>query len=165
MINGQSAGTSLAYVFGVYLGDGCISQRKGYDLYNFKMNCIDEDFASATANALSDVLGKEVSVNRCNDSKYTKGFYYAINTSIYINGKMFIDDTQSKTIIPSYVFDWGIESKKMFIIGLMDSEGYVCKKQTIPKDCNKLTNKSYFMGFKVCMEILGTFLFCQLPPN
>ena len=37
-----------------------------------------------------------------------------------------------------------------FIVGLMDSEGFVAERKTVAEDCVIVTNRRYFMGFKSC---------------
>jgi hypothetical protein len=52
-------------------------------------------------------------------------------------------DTEKKRIIPNYVFGWPRELRLAFIVGLMDSEGFVAAN-------SNHTGRRFYMGFKSC---------------
>ena len=142
---GQSAGKSYAYILGVYLGDGCVtrpSSRSAEHRRCFKLNTIDREFAEATARALSEMTGKG-----CHISTHSVRISKNDNHSLYCGCddlcNVLTSDTQDKSIIPAYVWEWPRENKLAFIGGLMDSEGFVAAN-------SNPTNRRYYMGFKCC---------------
>jgi hypothetical protein len=140
----QSAGKSYAYILGVYLGDGCISNTvTSADSQNkrtFRLNTIDEDFALATKEALID-LGAVIVPIRKHDVKNGRP-NHALQCVVDDFGITLQSDTFNKTVIPRYVLEWSRENKLAFITGLMDSEGFVAANSGNP------TNRRYYMGFK-----------------
>lgn len=138
---GQSAGKTYAYLLGVYLGDGCVT-TSGYTSIVFRLNTIDRDFAEATANALLDLTGKRPNIREHTVKKGSNNF--AISHACRGLCEQLVADTQDKQQIPIYVFGWPDELKKEFIIGLMDSEGFVGEQRKNP------TNRRFYMGFKSC---------------
>jgi intein-encoded DNA endonuclease-like protein len=147
-MNRQSAGKSFAYILGVYLGDGCITNQSNRDTLVFKMNTIDYDFAVAVESALIE-LGYNPSIKKHENVKYTQGFIYHIASyTCHDLGLILREDTNNKTIIPEYVFNWPIENIKNFITGLMDSDGFVSHSKTQNKFC---------MGFKKTSQWVPEF--------
>ncbi len=144
MLNiGQSAGKNYAYLLGVYLGDGCVTQSGRTKNLAFRLNTIDMDFAVAVKEALCQLTGKNVWI----------GTYPVKKSSKPNNGlgcvctdfcNHLVEITKNKTIIPDLVTRWPNDIKKEFIIGLMDSEGYVAEDKRVE------TNRRYFMGYKSC---------------
>lgn len=144
----QSAEKSYAYILGVYLGDGCVtmqvSHNSGKEVKHyprFKVNTIDEDFADAVKAALGKLTDRIVTIHKHDVSKSSKP-NYALGCGDPDLCKKLVDDTDSKKIIPDYVFEWDKVRKLAFIAGLMDSEGFISK--------NASREKTYYMGFKCC---------------
>lgn len=139
---GQSAGKSYAYLLGVYLGDGCVTNTGRYPM--FRLNTIDADFAEATKSALADLTDRHVGIS-----------VYAVKKSSKPNHDLHCGDpeicanlkevTQDKQIIPLFVFEWPKELRMSFVEGIMDSEGYVAENKRWDTACSR-----YFMGFKSC---------------
>lgn len=138
---GKEAGKSFAYVLGVFLGDGCVT----WDA--FRLNTIDEDFAAAVRLALGELTHRAVNVC-CYPVKKSSKPNYGLTCKDADLGAILLRDTQSKRVIPSYVWEWPIELQKQFIIGLMDSEGFVAKLKRPPGKLQ--TGRAYYMGFKSC---------------
>lgn len=139
MTIGQSAGKSYAYLLGVYLGDGCVSiDERGYCM--FRVNTIDEDFALAIKAALHDVSQSNVTINKQIVKKSSKP-NYALTCCDQALCKTLLRATGDKDHLPETVV---LVHPKEFIIGLMDSEGFVAEKTQ-----NK-TGRAYYMGFKSC---------------
>lgn len=139
MTIGQSAGKSYAYILGVYLGDGCVStDERGYKM--FRVNTIDEDFALSIKDALGSCSQKNVTITK-QIVKKSSNPNYALTCCDQELCKNLQFDTNMKTSFPTFTL---IESKKDFIVGLMDSEGFVAEKTQ-----NK-TGRAYYMGFKSC---------------
>lgn len=138
---GQSAGKNYAYLLGVYLGDGCVTVHNGYPA--FRLNTIDEDFAQAVKAAL-----EAISTYRANLSCHAVKKSSKPNWSLTFRDGTFCQrlqaDTDKKSKIPDYVFGWERPLQQAFVVGLMDSEGYVAEKT------QHKTGRAYYMGFKSC---------------
>jgi len=147
---GQSAAKSYAYLLGVFLGDGCVTATG--NALRYAQNTIDEDFAEAVRDALSNLTDRRVTVtyqekprpNRPCSPQWTVGC-----SDREICAKL-LNDTQGKAVIPAYVFEWSGDLKKEFVIGLMDSEGFVAQVHTNRGYEWEKTNRSFFIGFKSC---------------
>lgn len=147
---GQSAGKSFAYVLGAYLGDGCVTRQAsqnsgpGTKYYPvFRLNTIDIEFAEAVKAALADITERPVSIVTHDVSKSSKPNNGLRCGCPDLCAKL-VADTESKSKIPAYVWDWPREHKLAFVAGLMDSEGYVAKK------AKAISERCYYMGFKSC---------------
>ena len=141
MTIGQSAGKSYAYLLGVYLGDGCVTTHQGRLV--FRLNTIDEDFALATKAALEIVSTRKVGLCKHSVEK-SNNANYAIRCGDEDLCKRLRKETGNKSFLPSwYLNDWSDEMRKAFIVGLMDSEGFVAEGKY-------KTGRSHYMGFKSC---------------
>lgn len=140
----KSAAKSYAYLLGVYLGDGSVAKASG----RYAQQTIDKDFADAVCEAVLVITGKKAAVSYIERPKKNMNCspIWSVSFSHEIARKM-VTDTDGKGKIPAYVFDWDDELKKEFVVGLMDSEGFVAAKaKTQWQD----TNRSFYMGYKSC---------------
>lgn len=146
---GQSAGKSFAYILGVYLGDGCVTRISSGRYEVFRLNTIDRDFAEATKAALLDCGAKSVSIstyavkNSSNPNHALQCSYLAVSGAL-------VTLTDSKSKLPDMT-DWPRDVKLAFIVGLMDSEGFVGAN-------SNPTNRRYYMGFKSCDPWVPDFI-------
>lgn len=150
---GQEAGKSFAYVLGVFLGDGCVTTWRSAgktDRLLFRLNTIDEDFAQATKAALADLSSYKVTLWSHAVSKSSKP-NWALALGDRVLCERLVADTEAKRVIPAYVFDWPRRLKLAFIIGLMDSEGFVAANANH-------TGRRFYMGFKSCDEWVPDFI-------
>jgi hypothetical protein len=139
------ASKSFAYVLGVYLGDGAVTlwrMASKADRLVFRLNTIDEDFAKATRAALADLSDYKVSLF-CHPVPKSRNPNWALALGDRALCERLIADTKRKSIIPPYVFDWPPETKLAFIVGLMDSEGFVAGN-------SNHKGRRFYMGFKSC---------------
>jgi hypothetical protein len=153
MIDGQDAGKSFAYILGVYLGDGAVTtwrQTGKSDRLVFRLNTIDQDFAEATKKALQDLSDYTVSLC-CHAVAKSKKPNHALALGDRALCERLIADTEKKRIIPEYVFGWSRENKLAFIVGLMDSEGFVAAN-------SNHTGRRFYMGFKSCDRWVPDFV-------
>jgi len=146
---GKSAGKDFAYLLGVYLGDGCITRNGNNPV--FRLNTIDEDFAEAVKRALYSVTGKEARICKHEVSKSSKPNY-----SLQCNGinefcAFLSDFTDGKQTIPGAVHLIPRDQRLAFIVGLMDSEGFVAAN-------SNPTNRRYYMGYKSCDPWVQDFI-------
>jgi intein-encoded DNA endonuclease-like protein len=129
---GQSAGKTWAYLIGVYLGDGCVTdafhKARGRTYPVFRLNTIDSDFARATKEALDTFTDYSVSIHTHAVSKSSKP-----NWSLRCGDpricEVLVTETDGKAKLPEWIFTADTETRLAFIAGLMDSEGYVCLKE------------------------------------
>lgn len=144
---GQPAAKSFAYLLGVYLGDGHVSSASG----NYAQSTIDQDFADAVVRAFAD-LGAKTSVRYVEVPK--KGHNCSPHWSIYCGARAicerFVNETDRKQKIPAWLHEEPIEVQKQFVIGLMDSEGFVARNHANDKGRQLQTGRSYYMGYKSC---------------
>jgi len=138
---GREAGKSFAYLVGVYLGDGCVTRQGGKMV--FKLNTIDEDFALAVKDAIEDVNGGQAKIYKHDVSKSSKPNY-----ALWCGNQMFAMRLEllgnHKLALPDGIEEMPLDHKKAFIVGLMDSEGFVAEKT------NHKTGRAYYIGFKSC---------------
>lgn len=141
---GQSAGKSFAYLVGVYLGDGCVTEVQGYD--RFRLNTIDRDFADAVAKALADVSEYRAAINGpYRDKRFSKSSpQWQLHCGDTALCARFRAETDNKGKLPDWIFTAPLDERKAFISGLMDSEGFVSE------DKNNPTNRRWRMGFRTC---------------
>lgn len=130
---GQSAGKlrSLYYLMGVYLGDGWFGYIKANRSYLFRIDCIDADFAQATADALENILNKSITISYITKRPKNKKPIYSISVNCKELEDFFLKDSLRKQKIP----DWVMETKdrnliKEFAAGLLDSDGWMAKSKT-----------------------------------
>jgi intein-encoded DNA endonuclease-like protein len=137
---GQSAGKSYAYLLGVYLGDGCVTTSDGR--LAFRLNTIDQDFAEAVKTALEELTDYSVSLS-CHAVKKSSKPNWSLSCRDPALCERLQAHTGSKASLPD-VFNWDRPLQKAFVVGLMDSEGYVAEKT------EHKTGRAYYMGFKSC---------------
>ena len=137
-------------MLGVFLGDGCVTPKETKRLLNgkpsnpvFRLNTIDEDFANAVASALRKISDKKPWIGK-HAVKGSKNPNYSLRCPDFALCSMLLTDTQYKKCIPQYVVEWPRELQVQFVIGLMDSEGYVAEHK------GSHTNRRFQMGFKSC---------------
>lgn len=142
---GQDAGKSFAYILGVYLGDGAVTTARAEgraERLVFRLNTIDQDFAEAVKAALGQLTTYAVSLC-CYPVKKSSNPNWALACGDRAICERLIADTDRKKKIPAYVWEWPREYKLAFIVGLMDSEGFVAGN-------SNTTGRRYYMGFKSC---------------
>ena len=144
---GQSAGKSFAYILGVYLGDGCVNAR-GY----YYQNTIDQDFAEAVKRAFDAIAVCPARITYM--EKPAKGRNCSTQWTVLCSDRVLMQrlvaDTGGKARIPEYVMGWERELRQQFVIGLMDSEGFVAANHRHRGYNWQATNRSFYMGYKSC---------------
>jgi len=152
---GKSAGKSFAYLLGVYLGDGCITDQNSYGRFwrkVFRLNTIDADFAEATKAAFQSLdrpCWLNINTHAVKKSSNPNHSLTA-NPGQDVLGAM-IEITDAKRRLPPDIFDAPLDERLAFIAGLMDSEGFVAANKNP-------TNRRYYMGFKSCDEWVPEFV-------
>jgi len=121
----------LAYLIGVYLGDGSITFSKNNSNNYFSLNAIDEDFIKHTVVCLEEYFGKKPSsfLDKSGGGWKKRGTKPLWKTVVYGKEKCkwLVEITEDKRVIPEIIFKAPKHIQKWFIAGVMDSEGYVGK--------------------------------------
>jgi intein/homing endonuclease len=131
----------LAYIIGVYLGDGhtYIYHRKDRKSthYWFRLNCIDYDFLKETKRCLNIIVPeRQINIRPIKKSNKfkTERQQYQLMCRDKDLVEFLIGITFNKKKIPEFLLDAEIEIRKAFIVGLLDSEGWVQKSKRT--DCS-----------------------------
>ena len=145
---GRSADKSFAYILGVYLGDGCVGTDRGY----YAQNTIDKDFAEAVVRAFANIADRPARMTHQEKPRKDRNCspQWTVTCTDRTLCARFVSDTGNKQRIPWYVASWDRELRKQFVIGLMDSEGFVAANHQSRGYKWKQTNRSYYMGYKSC---------------
>lgn len=147
---GQSAGKSYAYLLGVYLGDGALTDC-GYGPVAFRLNVVDMDFAEATASALEAVTGKRPNI-RTSPVKNGRDNHAITLTDRPLAARLLADTEAKKRIPMDVIAAWPRDWQMAFVAGLMDSEGFVAENRGNP------TNRRFYMGFKCTADWVPDFI-------
>ncbi len=157
MAIGQSAGKSYAYLFGVYLGDGCVTTMGTQTV--FRLNTIDQDFATAVEAAFWAIGAR--AVNCCTHAVAKSSKPNHSLTARHDDAcREFVDRSHGKLVFPDFIWSAARAERLAFVAGLMDSEGFVARHSLRAKPTEahwQLTNRSYYMGFKSCDEWVPAF--------
>lgn len=110
----------LAYILGVFLGDGSITSQG----YSFCLQAIDKDFVENTYHALNTVTShtRFVKLNRATSAGKEVWAVYANDVKLCRELK---EITSNRTQLPKDFSSWPREIQHSLIAGLLDSEGYV----------------------------------------
>jgi len=123
---GKFRNKHLAYVMGVYMGDGCATYSKCNNTWRFKLKVIDKEFMLKTQASVFMLLGKSGWTHMIDAiSPRHKPLHEFIVDSKYLV-KLLKKITRCKTRIPEYI-KVNKEYRRAFIEGYMDSEGFVGK--------------------------------------
>lgn len=128
-----SYGPDMAYIVGVYIGDGCVPKKRSD---RFTLEVTDKDFCEYTKRKLERVAEGVSEVKYYvrkyshKDEYYDEYRVYCCNTD-FASWLVFITDSKAK--IPEFCKnDW--LNTMAFLEGIMDSEGTMCKSKR--DNCN-----------------------------
>lgn len=121
----------LAYVTGVYLGDGCVCYSPKYGKPYFCLNAVDRDFVEHTAECLAFTTGKRWTVFEDTwQRKAGKSPMY----KVVAYGKEFAgwlrDQCHGKQKLPGWIKSGCPEHQRSLIAGVMDSQGSVWESRS-----------------------------------
>lgn len=151
---GKSAGKDFAYICGVYLGDGCLSdylQDGRWPVTYFRLNTIDADFAAAVKAALLALGAKSVRLSAHAVKKSSKP-NHALGARHDALCAALKAETGAKQHLPRGWRDWSRRDRLALVAGIMDSEGFVAANGSNP------TNRRFYMGYKSCDVWVPEFL-------
>lgn len=153
---GQSAGKTkpLAYLVGVYLGDGWIGYVNSLKAWTFRLNTIDRDFAEETQKAIKELTGNDGHICTYPVRKSSKPNH---SLTVCVKSLSWLPaTTDDKQRFPDFVWKFNREEKLELIAGLLDSEGYVAKSVTHPGHITiglKATNRWMVELYQMCEEL------------
>lgn len=141
---GESTPTS-AYLFGLILGDGNISRRRG-DYLTLNISSKDE----AHLRQICNIFGEDLNI-RHNEKKGCEWWCLNIPSSEICNRLLELGISERKSTEPSHVnFEWLGDNFRHFIRGLFDSDGYV--RITSVLDVSFVGHDSYITEIKKRIE-------------
>ncbi len=132
-ISSENLNKELAYLLGVYLTDGSISNMESY---TFSLKTIDIDFARRTLEAykalnpscLAHVYEQLPRSRYWPDGRISQTQkQYCINVGFAKFGEFFKQQTGNKHHIPLILWNANLGIKKWFIAGVMDGDGWISK--------------------------------------
>jgi hypothetical protein len=113
----------LAYILGVYLGDGSIyCNHKRNDTLIFSLEAIDRDFVEETKRILELLLQRSFTIKESNRNK-TPLYKLRFGNNSFC--KWLQNETRCKNELPKCIPLENTPVTKRFLEGLLDSEGYV----------------------------------------
>lgn len=126
---------SKAYLFGVYLGDGCCSKFTNH--HNFSLVSGDEDVVERTMRIVNQMLPKNypLTIVTPNNTKLYR--FRAWNKKLF---EMLKSETENKIKLPEFVMDSDLRASE-FVAALMDTDGY------ISAGTNKFGQQWFHLGF------------------
>ena len=115
---------SLAYIIGVFLGDGSIGALQN----RFTLEVIDKDFAEKTSKCLQNLFpDKEIKVKEV--YRNYKGYKNKVRWRVQVSSVKFCRElyriTEGKKHLPKDFEKWDKTLQNELISGLLDSEGWV----------------------------------------
>lgn len=143
-IRSENLSKEIAYLFGVYLTDGSISNN-GWKGTAFQLKSIDKEFVEFTLQCIKKLIPncsanvrKQLSIERHWDDRTVSKCrdQYCINVGFNSLGTLFKETTGNKHHIPYLIWDAPLIIKKWFIAGVMDGDGWISKtlrKKSIEK--------------------------------
>ncbi|RLF79430.1 DNA endonuclease [Thermococci archaeon] len=105
---------SLAYVTGIYFGDGSVNIHSDHK-YRLRLKVVDKEFAEAFARALKEIGAKPHMGYENNITRSGRWYVESTSKSLY----MFLKQPKEK------LFEVAREYPKEFLRGFFDSEGHV----------------------------------------
>lgn len=137
-----------AYLFGVYLGDGCCSKFTRH--YNFRIISEDGDVIERTMQIVNLLFNKNYHLISIKPNKtYLYSFTVGSNKNLF---DMLISETGYKTHLPEFVMNSDREIKAEFVAGLMDTDGYISSSK------NKFGQQRFSLGFVNSGDWLDQFI-------
>lgn len=124
MENWQSAGKDFIYLLGVFFGDGSITKRTE-NSYQFAFETIDTDFIEKVLRCVTKLTGKTPTLcTRQRGANRNPTYYFSTCDKLY---KEIYTLTHGKQIIPDFIMSGTKETKQVFLMGCLDSDGWVAR--------------------------------------
>jgi len=137
----------LAYLIGVYLGDGCVSKGHPYKrYYRFTLEAIDLDFINKVKDSVEKTIGPIPIIRTHKPRGYGKKDVHRLRFGSVEMCEWLVAITANKTKVPDIIPKNKCDITKSFCEGFLDSEGYVAKN----KKPTKYFTMAYQVGFGCC---------------
>lgn len=117
---GNNMNKNLAYIIGVFIGDGSVLQNKMFNLQS-----IDKDFVDITAMCLENLSKNKVTVTVLNRLTSSNRLVYSVYLCDVKFCRLLREITNNKKNLPIDFERWDRILQLELIAGLLDSEGYV----------------------------------------
>ena len=135
----------LAYLFGVYLGDGCCYKNKSFTIVSG-----DKDVIERTSEIVKHLFKKEGRLSEIHPNNKILFRFRAYNKELF---EALTSQTKNKSELPSFVLNADFKIITAFVAGLMDTDGY------ISTGINKYGWQRYSLGFINSADWLENFIF------
>jgi hypothetical protein len=156
----------LAYLVGVYLGDGTTYIRKGTNYGYFAVKVADMDFLEEAVQCVEAVTGFRPKIHLVREGTGKTRSQYCMRYCSSQFALWLIEITEGKEYIPLEIYDADRRCRMRFIEGLMDSEGstkittYEVKSQRAGAQGGTVTlyfsvKAPWINGFKYMLDCLG----------
>lgn len=122
-ISSENLSKEMAYLLGVYLTDGCIT-----DEGKFLLQVVDRDFAENTLHAIKKVqpdCNANIFTRMNTKGKWNKKPQFCISAGFTRLMAPFRNQTGNKHNIPFCIWNAPLPIKRWFIAGVMDGDGYI----------------------------------------
>ncbi len=136
-----------AYLFGVYLGDGCCSKFTNH--HCFTIISEDKDVIERTRDIINLFLNKNYPLTYLTPNKTKLYKFRSWNKQLF---EILVSETADKTKIPETIVNSKVQTIREFIAGLMDTDGY------ISVGINKVGQQRFSLGFVNSGEWLDQFI-------
>jgi len=135
-----------AYLFGVYLGDGCCHKSKSYA---FSIVSGDKDIIERTCFIVNNSFNKNGSIKNIMPNK-TQLYFYRVYSKLLF--EILTSQTKNKSSLPNFVINSNKEIVLEFVAALLDTDGY------ISTGINKFGWQRYSLGFINSGDWLDQFI-------
>jgi len=147
---------NLAYIIGVFLGDGTICSDKR----TFNLQVIDKDFAEETVKSLKELSNNKVSFKEMNRLTKANRIVYGVYLSDIKLCNKLLEITNNRKNLPIDFEKWEYIFQKELISGLLDSEGYVSMTKIHTYNNQKVFNMTIGIG-ATDTWLYELYKFCQ----
>ena len=123
-----SMSNDLAYLIGVYMGDGYAylrDERYGY----FELEVTDIDFLMEVSKCLNNIFNTKTTIKLVKNAKGNQKAKYHIRLCSSEFACWLVEITKKKSVIPDEILNATHSYQRQFLQGLMDSEAYMGERK------------------------------------
>lgn len=138
---------STAYLFGVYLGDGCCSHTAKH--HTFTIVSEDRDVVERTRVIINELLQKNYHLKLITPNRKELYRFRAWSKQLFL---FLRNETANKTKLPEFVTNSNRKIMSEFVAGLLDTDGY------ISMGINQFGQQRFSLGFVNSAKWLDDFI-------
>ncbi len=138
----------MAYLFGVYLGDGCCNKAGRH--YNFRIVSEDDDVVRKTMKIVNKMFNRHYKIIFKKPNKTRLSCLSVYSDKVMFN--LLREVTLNKSKIPEFVKNSSSVIKAEFVAGLMDTDGYASQ------GINKFGQQRFSLGFVNSSKWIDEFI-------